>query len=117
MDIGIGELSKITGIKVPTIRYYEQIGLLSEGSRNKGNQRRYGSDAVCRLRFIRNARELGFHVVEIRELCRLAEIEHLSPLRSTMIARKYLNVIRAKLSELTVLEENLKRMVEDRSTT
>ena len=38
----IGELSKRTGVKVPTIRYYEQMGLIAPLERTEGNQRRYG---------------------------------------------------------------------------
>lgn len=39
--LSIGELSKRTGVKVPTIRYYEQMGLIREADRSEGNQRRY----------------------------------------------------------------------------
>lgn len=39
--LSIGELSKRTGVKVPTIRYYEQMGLIREADRSDGNQRRY----------------------------------------------------------------------------
>ena len=37
----IGDLSRSTGVKIPTIRYYEQMGLLSHAERSDGNQRRY----------------------------------------------------------------------------
>ena len=55
----IGELSRRTGVKVPTIRYYEQMGLMPEGERTQGNQRRYRRDELERLAFIRHARDLG----------------------------------------------------------
>ena len=42
MNLPIGELAKRTAVKVPTIRFYEQIGLLSPPPRTEGNQRRYG---------------------------------------------------------------------------
>lgn len=42
----IGQLSKATGVKVPTIRYYEEIGLLPAPGRNAGNQRRYGQGGM-----------------------------------------------------------------------
>lgn len=53
MDLSIGELAERTGVKVPTIRYYEQIGLLRPPPRTEGKQRRYGEDATARLTFIR----------------------------------------------------------------
>ncbi|MGA3065051.1 MAG: MerR family DNA-binding transcriptional regulator, partial [Methylocystis sp.] len=41
MDISIGELAKLTRVKIPTIRYYEQIGLIPAPPRTQGKQRRY----------------------------------------------------------------------------
>jgi DNA-binding transcriptional MerR regulator len=46
----IGKLGEAAGVKVPTIRYYEQIGLLPEPDRSAGNQRLYGQSALDRLR-------------------------------------------------------------------
>ena len=52
LDYSIGELASETGVKVPTIRYYEGIGLLAAPPRTEGNQRRYDATALERLRFI-----------------------------------------------------------------
>ncbi len=70
--LSIGELSRQTHVKVPTIRYYEQTGLLDAPARSQGNQRRYGREAAKRLSFIRHARDLGFDVAAIRELIDLS---------------------------------------------
>lgn len=48
--LSIGVLAKEAGVKVPTIRYYEQIGLLEAPPRTEGQQRRYGAEAVLRDR-------------------------------------------------------------------
>ena len=64
----IGALSKQTGVKVPTIRYYEQIGLIDPADRTQGNQRRYNDEALQRLGFIKHARELGFSIETITAL-------------------------------------------------
>ena len=48
----IGELSKRTGVKIPTIRYYEHTGLIDAPERSEGNQRRYSKDGLKRLSFI-----------------------------------------------------------------
>jgi DNA-binding transcriptional MerR regulator len=58
----IGELSRRTGVKVPTIRWYEQAGLLDEPGRTAGNQRRYARADLERLAFIRHARDLGLGI-------------------------------------------------------
>jgi MerR HTH family regulatory protein len=53
---------------VPTIRYYEEIGLLPKPPRTKANRRNYNAADVRRLVFIRRARELGFEIEAIRAL-------------------------------------------------
>ena len=47
--LSIGELSRRTGVKIPTIRYYEQMGLLEAPERSGGNQRRYTQEGLKRL--------------------------------------------------------------------
>jgi DNA-binding transcriptional MerR regulator len=71
--LSIGALSKRVGVKIPTIRYYEQVGLLPEPERSESNQRRYDGGGVDRLGFIRHARDLGFSIQAIRELIYLSE--------------------------------------------
>lgn len=105
MDIGIGELSRITGVKIPTIRYYEQIGLLAEGSRNKGNQRRYEHRAVHRLLFIRRARDLGFSIEAIRDLLRLSDSSAPNSSEALRIAREQLAIVEDKIAQLEMLEK------------
>jgi len=51
----IGELSKRTEVKIPTIRYYEEVGLLPAAERTEGNQRRYNEAGLERLSFIKHA--------------------------------------------------------------
>lgn len=68
MSITIRELSERSGVKVPTIRYYERQGLLPEPEKTGSGQRRYGSVDVARLRFVRFGRGLGLEVGEIRAL-------------------------------------------------
>jgi DNA-binding transcriptional MerR regulator len=71
-DYAIGELAALSGVKVPTIRYYEQIGLLAAALRTGGNQRRYGEAALERLRFIAHARAMGFPMGSVKSMLRLA---------------------------------------------
>ena len=69
----IGEAARHSGVKIPTIRYYEQIGLLSAPHRTEGNRRLYDARTVQRLAFIRHARELGFEIEAIRALLTLQD--------------------------------------------
>src|SRR6187401_72211 len=69
----IGAASRQTGCSVPTIRYYEEVGLLPAAPRTEGNQRHYDAAAIRRLAFIRRCRDLGFSVEQVRELVGLAD--------------------------------------------
>ncbi|MFC3126907.1 helix-turn-helix domain-containing protein [Pseudoroseomonas globiformis] len=72
MTLTIGELSRRTGVKPTTIRWYEQEGLLPSPARSDGGHRVYAADHLRRLGFIRHARELGFAMPAIRTLLGLA---------------------------------------------
>jgi Hg(II)-responsive transcriptional regulator len=64
-------LAARAGVNLQTVRYYERRGLLPEPPRTAAGYRRYGPDALVRLRFIRRAQELGFSLDEIEELLAL----------------------------------------------
>jgi DNA-binding transcriptional MerR regulator len=113
MNLPIGELARRTGVKVPTIRFYEQIGLLSAPPRTEGNQRRYGQTEVERLNFIRHSRELGFEVDDIRELLDMAAAPQASCHQADSIARNHLSEIDRRIASLTALRSELTRMVEE----
>ena len=101
----IGKLSKATGVKVPTIRYYEQIGLMAAPIRSAGNQRHYDRAAQDRLGFIRHARDLGFPLEAIRELLGLSDDPHGACAVADDIARRQLAAVEARIARLTVLRD------------
>jgi DNA-binding transcriptional MerR regulator len=112
-DHAIGELARRTGVKVPTIRYYEQIGLLPEPPRTVGQQRRYGPGAVDRLNFIRHARELGFEVAHIRELLDLSAQPNRACDVADRITARHLAEVDRRIGQLTALRGELQRMLEE----
>lgn len=71
-DYSIGELARRTGVKVPTIRYYEQIGLIPPPPRTAGNQRRYDRHALDRLGFVAHARAMGFPMSSVKSMLDLS---------------------------------------------
>ena len=113
MNLPIGELSRLTGVKVPTIRFYEQIGLLSAPPRTEGNQRRYGKPEVERLNFIRHSRELGFEVDDIRELLAMSAEPQASCHAADSIAHNHLREIERRIASLQALKGELSRMIEE----
>ena len=74
--MSIGQLAKEAGLGIETIRYYERERLIPAPRRTQSNYRLYDADALGRLRFIRNAKELGFTLEEISRLLRMSENAH-----------------------------------------
>lgn len=110
--LSIGGLSRQCDVKVPTIRYYEDIGLMPKPERNAGNQRRYGDTAVDRLRFVKHARELGFSIHDIRALIALDAHPEQPCHEATQIARNQRDNVRKRLAQLQALEAELTRIAE-----
>ena len=111
-DISIGELARRTSVKVPTIRYYEQVGLLTVPSRTEGQQRRYDRTAVARLNFVRHARELGFDVAAVRELLALSEQPDRPCAEVDGIARRHVEDINRRIAQLVALRRELQRSLD-----
>lgn len=109
--IAIGKVSEATGVKVPTIRYYEQIGLLPAAPRTEGNRRTYDFKDTERLTFIRHSRELGFDIDEIRTLLSLQDRPDQSCQDADAIAKTHLAEVKEKIASLTALQHELERMV------
>lgn len=108
--LSIGELSRRTNVKVPTIRYYEEMGLLAAPERTEGNQRRYDAAGLERLSFIKHARDLGFSIEAISSLIELQERPDRSCQFATEIAAAQLSHVRAKIRKLRLLEKELVRI-------
>ena len=106
----IGQLSKQTGVKIPTIRYYEQMGLIDAPERSEGNQRRYTRDGLSRLSFIRHSRDLGFSVEDIRGLLELSQHPEKPCDDAHSIAVQHLKDVQEKIAKLRRLERELKRI-------
>ena len=108
----IGTLSERTGTTVPTIRYYESIGLLPRAARQEGRQRVYGEGDVERLTFIRRCRDFGFSVAQVRSLEALGRDRSRSCLELRELAATHLSGVRARIRELEGLATSLESFVE-----
>jgi DNA-binding transcriptional MerR regulator len=105
--LSIGMVARQAGATVATVRYYEEIGLLSAAPRTESGQRSYDAAAVKRLVFIRRCREFGFSIDQVRELVNLVDHPR-SPCDDVRaIAAVHLAEVRRKLDELKALEAAL----------
>lgn len=108
--LSIGELSQRTGVKIPTIRYYEQMGLIDAPERSAGNQRRYFKRELQRLSFIKHARDLGLSIGAIRELVELSNHPEKPCTDAHGIASAHLVTVRDRIAKLQRLEGELTRI-------
>jgi DNA-binding transcriptional MerR regulator len=109
--ITIGKLAKAADVKVPTIRFYEQIGLLPVAPRAENDRRLYDEASVRRLAFIKHARQLGFPIDAIRTLLDLSDHPERPCESANTLAREQLSAVETKIVQLKALRSELRRMV------
>jgi MerR family mercuric resistance operon transcriptional regulator len=107
ISLPIGELSKASGVKVETIRYYEKIGVMPAPARTGSGYRAYGPEHLNRLKFVRRGRELGFSLEELRGLLHLVDgrAQTCAEVRAMTLAHGA--EIRRKIADLRRLERGI----------
>lgn len=109
--LSIGLVARRTGASVPTVRYYEDIGLLPPAARTEAGQRSYDESSVRRLVFIRRCRDFGFSIEQVRELVGLVDEPNRPCAEVRDIAAAHLAQVQQKLDELKALEASLSAFV------
>lgn len=110
---GIGELAKRAGVNIQTVRFYEREGVLKALGRRESGYRLYNGESLKKLRFIRQAKELGFSLKEINDLLslKIKSVPRCDKVRGK--AQSKLNEIQAKITHLKQLEKTLKSLISD----
>ncbi|MGM9428411.1 MerR family transcriptional regulator [Hydrogenophaga sp. MI9] len=109
--LSIGFVARQTGCTAPTIRYYEEIGLLPPSGRTETGQRQFDDRTVRRLAFIRRCRDFGFSIEQVRELVGLVDEPDRPCTEVRDIAATHLVEVQRKLDELKALEASLNAFV------
>ncbi len=109
-SLTIGKLAAAGGVGVETIRFYQRKGLLTEPPR-EGGVRRYGSDDLRRLRFIKQAQTAGFTLQEVKELLALDASEDRARARALAGAR--VAALNGKIAELERARDALQRLARE----
>lgn len=117
--ISIGNLAKIIGVTTRTLRYYEEMGIMSPSCRNEGSTRAYTSEDVRKLKFVLKLKELGLTIKEMQELDRVyteaRETNRIIPLLVEMLDT-HIDTLDDKMSKLSSLRKEIveyrKRMIE-----
>jgi MerR family copper efflux transcriptional regulator len=110
-SMNIGEAAKGSGISAKMIRHYEVVGLLPAPSRTESGYRQYTGNDVHTLRFIRQARDLGFSIPQIGELVGLWQNRR-RPSRSVKaVAEAHIQALGEKAQELIAMKATLEHLV------
>ncbi len=107
----IGEVARAVGVNIQTIRYYERRRLLAPKTRKVSGYRLYDEESCKRLRFIKNAQELGFSLKEIAELLNLRVSSKARCGDIQNRAQKKLSDVQMKIDRLAAIENVLKSLI------
>ncbi|CAG9298246.1 redox-sensitive transcriptional activator SoxR [Celerinatantimonas diazotrophica] len=107
MEMTVGEVAKRAGVKVSTLHFYEQKGLIYSW-RNQGNQRRYHRSILRRIAVIKAAQIVGLSLEEIADSLSVLPKHH-APTREqwTQMASKWQAMLEHRIAQLNALQNNL----------
>ncbi len=111
MSMNIGEAAKASGVSAKMIRHYESVGLFPEALRTESGYRQYTDKEVGTLRFVRQSRDLGFSIEQIRELLGLWQNRKRPSRQVRALAQAHIEELDAKLKELQSMKATLEHLV------
>jgi len=103
----IGELAEKCGVNKETIRYYERMGIVSEPSRTDSGYRKYPTETVERIRFIKRMQELGFSISEIHKLLGVVDKDDERCMHMHEFVIQKIEEIQEKIKDLKRIEHML----------
>ena len=109
--MNIGEAAKASGVSAKMIRHYESVGLFPQAARTDSGYRQYGDREVNTLRFVRQARDLGFSIEQIRALLGLWQNRRRPSRQVKALAQAHIEELEQKLEELRLVKATLEHLV------
>lgn len=110
--MNIGEAARESGVTAKMIRYYESVDLLEPKGRTDAGYRVYGRQEVHTLRFIRQARHLGFSVDDIRRLLALWQDRSRASAEVKSIALQHVADLERRIAELSEMRDTLAHLAD-----
>lgn len=108
--VNIGDAAKSAGVSAKMIRHYESIGLIPAAGRTGAGYRTYAEADVHRLRFIRQARKLGFSIKEIGELLALWANRRRASSTVKALTQRHIAELEAKIAEMQAIKRTLEHL-------
>src|SRR5579875_1136304 len=106
-SLTVSQVAKSSGINLQTVRYYERQGLIVPDRRSEAGYRLFSSDAVRRIRFIKRAQEVGFSLIEIKELLSLRVDAQATPADIRKGAMAKIADVEQRIRHLQAMHETL----------
>lgn len=109
--MNIGQAANASGVSAKMIRHYESVGLFPEAARTEAGYRQYTDKEISTLRFIRQSRDLGFSIEQIRELLGLWQNRRRPSRQVRALAEAHIQELETKLQELQSMKATLQHLV------
>ncbi|MBY0469076.1 MAG: Cu(I)-responsive transcriptional regulator [Burkholderiaceae bacterium] len=110
--MNIGQAATASGVSAKMIRHYEQVGLFPEPGRTDSGYRQYSEKEVHTLRFIRQARDLGFSIQQIGELVGLWQNRRRPSRQVKALAEAHIKELEQKTQDLLAMKATLEHLVQ-----
>ena len=110
--MNIGQAATASGVSAKMIRHYEQVGLFPEPGRTDAGYRQYSEKEVHTLRFIRQARDLGFSIQQIGELVGLWQNRRRPSRQVKALAEAHIKELEQKAQDLLAMKATLENLVQ-----
>ncbi|WP_017655371.1 heavy metal-responsive transcriptional regulator [Fortiea contorta] len=109
----IGQVTALSGVPIRTVRYYESLGLLNSSGRTEGGFRKFSSDVLTRLAFIKRAQSLGLSLEEIKNLLNIHDEGNLPCGEVKQKLEDKVNEIDHQIEELLTLRDELTELLSE----
>jgi Cu(I)-responsive transcriptional regulator len=110
--MNIGETARHSGVSAKMIRHYEGIGLIPKAARTYSGYRTYAAGDVHTLRFIRQARNLGFSIKQIGQLLGLWRNQRRPSSKVKALAQEHMTELDARIAEMQAMKRALQALAE-----
>ena len=110
MQMNIGAAARHSGVSAKMIRQYEGIGLISKAARSYSGYRTYAATDVHTLRFIRQARNLGFSIKQIEQLLGLWRNQRRPSSKVKALAQEHIAELDARIAEMQAMKRTLQEL-------
>lgn len=111
--MNIGEVSKKSGMSAKMIRKYEASGIITKAKRNSSGYRQYSENDIHTFLFIKRSRDLGFSMVDIKELVSLWHNKKRASSNVKKITKKHINRLEVKAAEIEKILNTLRHLIKN----